>query len=288
MNGNNGFNISFPLHQEIRGMYNFIGERHDPYSETSKIPEYLKSARNMIEKLYNNNGNKKKRYDSQAFEITVELIKVVEEFYENGKDGYNSKKNLERLKSAIKEIYNKVNGNNNIETFFRNAKKHEHTGFPKNYDEIYEKIDYIIKNKRDKYPIFILLDVKNLKGVNEICGYTILAHGDEYLRIVGESLRKYFKKGDLFAMFGGDEILGMLKQPEISEEFKRGLEERLDRINEEINTKFITYLKEKNLYKYYKLKGEFPLGIHYKIVDLNKENIRSVGDLRRIMFEKYS
>ncbi|HAA89036.1 MAG TPA: GGDEF domain-containing protein [Peptococcaceae bacterium] len=52
--------------------------------------------------------------------------------------------------------------------------------------------------------VFALLDIDNLKTLNDICGHRV---GDEVLQLIADAIKRNIRATDLAVRFGGDEIL---------------------------------------------------------------------------------
>jgi diguanylate cyclase (GGDEF)-like protein len=65
------------------------------------------------------------------------------------------------------------------------------------------EIRYYIENSKDKAALLIL-DIDNFKHVNDTWGHT---YGDAVIRIMGQCIKKAFRKSDVLGRFGGDEFV---------------------------------------------------------------------------------
>ncbi len=154
--------------------------------------------------------------------------------------------------------------------------KHPHTGFPIYSDKVECLIKKILGGRA--YSYVAIVDVKNLKKVNEIEGRTNLIHGDTYLNIVGNAIRNHFRDDTLVFMYGGDEIVLFVNidKNNASRNPYSIISERLERVNEVIRTSMISYFEYNSIpndkYQY------IDLGIHYDIYSLDE--ISSPEDLR--------
>jgi len=172
-----------------------------------------------------------------------------------------------------------------IDNIYKYAPKHPYTKLPYYLEDMKLVLDFLITSGTYNYAIY--LDVKNLKRVNEIEGYKNHVHGDEYLKIVGDVLRRYFREDDVkINMFGADEIIILLninlnkvKDPQ------RLITQRIEMINKEIQSEFERYAREKGIpYS----RDSFEVGLYYKIIDLKGKGIRSVEDIRKEVIKKES
>ena len=68
-----------------------------------------------------------------------------------------------------------------------------------------------LNDSSEKSCIFALLDLDNLKRINDTMGH---AQGDRAIRSIAHALKRHFRKSDLIGRAGGDEFIIFL--PEIS------------------------------------------------------------------------
>jgi len=92
--------------------------------------------------------------------------------------------------------------------------------------ELFSKKD---KERRKELHALILIDVDNLKYVNDNYGYY---KGDMLIKTVASNLKKEFRKEDLICRWGGDEFLVIVKHIK-----KGGFAKRLKEIKKDLNSK---------------------------------------------------
>ncbi len=196
---------------------------------------------------------------------------------------------------TIREIYNSMRN-------FRNAyenmgddigmarqviylsPKHPHMGLALYSKEVIEAMKTFISS--GIYNVAVILDMKNLKKVNELDGTKNHYLGDIYMEVASEILRRHFRKEDhIGAMWGSDEILLLMN---IDPEYKNEIEKIIyKRILEEVNPKVEDKYKERLYLEGYGgliSKIDFPLGFTVKVVYIDENT--NIEDLRKINITK--
>ncbi|WMM24543.1 GGDEF domain-containing protein [Tissierella sp. MB52-C2] len=79
----------------------------------------------------------------------------------------------------------------------------------------------------------IIIDVDNLKGINDIYGHTA---GDKVIEIVGEGIKKCIRKSDVGLRYGGDEFIILLFKQDRNIAYKV-----IERIRGEIHRLSVSY-----------------------------------------------
>lgn len=70
-------------------------------------------------------------------------------------------------------------------------------------------IDHYLAEKYKKKQVFIMLDMDKFKEINDKYGH---AAGDAALRLVGQTLLRFFREDDIIGRIGGDEFVILMKQ----------------------------------------------------------------------------
>lgn len=70
-------------------------------------------------------------------------------------------------------------------------------------------IDLWLQEEHAKAQAFLMLDVDKFKEINDQYGH---AAGDAALRLVGQTLKSFFREGDVIGRIGGDEFVVLMKQ----------------------------------------------------------------------------
>lgn len=104
-----------------------------------------------------------------------------------------------------------------------------------NKNALYELLEsFINRNNRYNHSFyFIMFDLDNFKQVNDRYGHLA---GDEFLKSVGEALKKNFRKSDVVGRFGGDEFFMIISC--IGEEDIEAICKRINRLLLDVSCKF--------------------------------------------------
>lgn len=114
--------------------------------------------------------------------------------------------------SLYGQVTDKLTGLHNRQAFYHFAKRMMDIGSEDNYT-------------------VILSDIENFKRINERFGEAV---GDEVLKYVGRSLDKMNNENVLFARYGGDQFVGIIREPKSGVKFEASfLEEAMGRFYEE-------------------------------------------------------
>lgn len=73
----------------------------------------------------------------------------------------------------------------------------------------HELIEELIKNNKNEYHAFILLDIDNFKNINDTYGH---AFGDDVIVHIGAQLKALFRSCDIIGRTGGDEFIIFIPQ----------------------------------------------------------------------------
>ena len=77
----------------------------------------------------------------------------------------------------------------------------------RNRQDMFELLQDVLSGKREKIRYMFMMDIDNFKMLNDHYGHT---YGDECLKRIGDALRDYGRKNNLyFYRYGGEEILGI-------------------------------------------------------------------------------
>ena len=77
----------------------------------------------------------------------------------------------------------------------------------RNRQDMFELLQDVLSGKREKIRSMFMMDIDNFKMLNDHYGHT---YGDECLKKIGDALRDYGRKNNLyFYRYGGEEILGI-------------------------------------------------------------------------------
>ncbi len=77
----------------------------------------------------------------------------------------------------------------------------------------------------------VMIDVDNFKTVNDVFGHDI---GDKTLISIGNELRHVFRHNDIVCRFGGDEFLVLMTTASDTEESRKIIREKVQRVNKEL------------------------------------------------------
>ena len=66
----------------------------------------------------------------------------------------------------------------------------------------------ILSGSKDQCHAMVLIDIDNLKTINDTCGHGV---GDEVIRDVSQQLKQIFRRSDIIGRYGGDEFLVLMK-----------------------------------------------------------------------------
>jgi len=94
-----------------------------------------------------------------------------------------------------------------------------------------EKEMEILKSKGGKL-VLCFMDMDDLKAINDTLGHLA---GDEKLRNLADHLRRFIRKGDLLARFGGDEFVVVFRESDLEE-----AQQVLNRLEKDLNLKEIS------------------------------------------------
>jgi len=112
----------------------------------------------------------------------------------------------------------------------------------------------------EKYFSLILIDVDNLKQVNDVYGHIA---GDKVIRVVGQAIKNGIRQSDIGVRYGGDEFIILLPSPD-----KVAIENVVTRIREGINA----------MAKSHKIDIEVSVGIASKNNTFNIEEMIKMAD----------
>ena len=118
------------------------------------------------------------------------------------------------------------------------------TGLPgrRAFHDLYHKLTAGAR-RRGSGVILLLIDIENLRGINDTHGYTV---GDDVLRATAEALKQALRTTDLIARYGSDEFAVLLVETDASDR-----DQIIERVNEHLAK--LT------------LRQELPAGIHYDV-----------------------
>jgi len=80
--------------------------------------------------------------------------------------------------------------------------------------------------------VLCFMDMDDLKAINDTLGHLA---GDEKLRNLADHLRRFIRKGDLLARFGGDEFVVVFRDSDLEE-----AQQVLNRLEKDLNLKEIS------------------------------------------------
>ena len=77
--------------------------------------------------------------------------------------------------------------------------------------------EFAFSSKNDRKFCLIMMDIDYFKNVNDKYGHSV---GDLMIKFIGETIKSYFKKTDIYGRLGGEEFAVVLRNTEIEEGYK--------------------------------------------------------------------